>query len=241
MEKLYSALIRRQPNKILAVGKNYLDHAKEMGQAEAPKTPVIFQKAFSNVVPPNENGEESKFTIYSDGSVHHEIELGVVIGKTVRFYNRDKDWRSYIGGYFLCLDMTDRDLQAEFKKKGLPWTLAKCQENFMPVSEFIEESDVEDPHNLDLELKINDNTVQKVNTKQMIFDIPYLLEFLSHYTTLHEGDLIITGTPAGVGPVNDGDVLHGTLSEEGKQLQSFTFVCDKQPMPTCEAFGTDSS
>ena len=173
-----------------------------------------------------------EFTVYSDSEIHHETELGFMIGKQVdRFYVNNGDWKDYIGGYFLCLDLTDRSLQASFKKKGQPWSLSKCQDNFMPMSNFIPVSDIDDPHNLDLGLKINGKTVQSGNTKDMIFDIPFLLEFLSQYVTLNEGDMIITGTPEGVGPVNDKDVLEGYISENGKTVQTFDFLMHKEPIP----------
>ena len=157
-----------------------------------------------------------------------------MISKTLRFYKQDDNWRDYIGGYFLLLDLTDRDLQGEFKKNGQPWTLSKCQENFMPVSNFIDAEEVKDPHNLEMELKINGKTVQKTNTGDMIFNIPFLLQYLSHFMTLNEGDLIITGTPDGVGPIENDDILYGTLHEGENLLQTLNFKCTKLPLPKIE-------
>ncbi|CAI2379713.1 unnamed protein product [Moneuplotes crassus] len=236
MDKVYNTLIRRPGNKIIAIGKNYLNHVAEMGGKEAPKKPVIFEKAFTNVVPPTEHGDSQLLTIHSNNSIHHEIELGVVISKTMKFYNADEDWRSYIGGYFLCLDLTDRTMQAQFKKKSHPWFLSKAQDNFMPVSEFIPEKDVKDPENLDLQFNINGKVIQKGNTKDMIFKIPILLEYISHFATLNEGDMIITGTPEGVGPIEDKDELHGILSEEGNTLAELNLNVEKKPFPTMKHF-----
>ena len=102
----------------------------------------------------------------------------------------------------------------------------------MPVSKFINDTDVVDPHNLDIELKINGVTKQKGNTSDFIFRIPTLLEYITKYMTLNEGDMLITGTPAGVGPINDGDEIIGNLSESGKIIQSLSLTCTKFPMPT---------
>ena len=101
----------------------------------------------------------------------------------------------------------------------------------MPVSEFIPIFKVDDPHKLDIELKINGKSKQKGNTKDMIFKIPTLLEYISHFMTLNEGDMIITGTPAGVGPVNDGDLLEGSLVQNGNLVQDFSFKLEKLAMP----------
>ena len=124
-------------------------------------------------------------------------------GKNVR----EEDWHKFVEGYFIGIDFTDRMLQGLAKKDGSPWALAKSQDGFMAVSDFVPASDVTDPHNLMLSLAINSKTMQKDNTKKMIYKIPTLIQFLSKYVTLHEGDMILTGTPAGVGPVKKGDVL----------------------------------
>ena len=232
MELIYNNLTRKIQNKILAVGKNYLEHSIEMGQAEPPKVPVIFEKAFTNVLPPSLEEKTTLLKIHSSSSIHHEIELGLIIKKKLKFYKTDENWRDYIGGYFLWLDLTDRDMQSGFKKKGLPWTMSKWQDSFMPVSGFIHDSDVKDPHNLDIEFKINGVTKQKGNTKEFIFKIPTLLEYITTYMTLNEGDMLITGTPAGVGPIKDEDTLFGCLSENGEVLQTLDLKCSIIPMTT---------
>jgi len=113
----------------------------------------------------------------------------------------------HVGGYVLALDMTDRDKQASLKAKGLPWALAKSFDCSCPVSSFIPKELVKDPHSLDLWLRVNGELRQKGSTQDMIYRIPYLISFLSAYFTLEPGDLILTGTPSGVGPVRHGDTI----------------------------------
>ena len=131
--------------------------------------------------------------------------MGVVIAKLGRNIPEAKAL-SHVGGYALALDMTARDLQDKAKKKGHPWTVAKGYDTFCPISEFIE------PDKIKLEdtrlwLKVDGETKQDGNTRDMIFSVPYLISFISNIFSLEPGDLIITGTPAGVGPVEDGQVI----------------------------------
>jgi len=132
------------------------------------------------------------------------VELGVVIGSTACCVS-DAAAVDHIGGYALALDMTDRDAQSRAKKSGLPWTLGKGFDTSCPVSQFIEKSSIADPHNVDLWLNVNGVTRQRDSTCLMIFSIPYLISWISHHMTLEPGDLILTGTPAGVGAVYAGD------------------------------------
>jgi len=150
--------------------------------------------------------------------LHHEVELGVIIGKRGTAIPREKAME-YVGGYTLALDMTARDLQDEAKKKGHPWTLAKGFDGACPIGTFIPKESVKDPHDLDLWLKVNGQLRQNGNTKDMHFTINTLLEYISGYFTLEPGDLILTGTPAGVGPVRSGDVIEAGI--EG--VTKFTF------------------
>ena len=113
----------------------------------------------------------------------------------------------HIGGYCLALDMTDREKQSQLKKKGLPWSLAKGFDTSCPVSDFINKDVIPNPQDVEIWLKVDGNMKQKGNTKDMIFDIPSLVSWVSDYFTLEVGDLILTGTPSGVGPVKPGDVI----------------------------------
>ena len=138
--------------------------------------------------------------------IHHEVELGVIIGKQ-GFKIPESQAMQHVGGYCLALDMTARELQGKLKSKGLPWTLAKGFDTSCPVSDFIPMDKIPDPQNVDLWLKVNGQMRQDANTKDMIFSIPYLLSWVSDFFTLEPGDLILTGTPEGVGPVKSGDVI----------------------------------
>ena len=202
MERLYKQLYSATHNRVLCVGRNYVLHALELGN-KVPTEPVIFDKPLSSVI---RSGEQPLY-LKNDNEIHHEVELGVLIGKTGKNIQA-KDWEQYVEGYFIGIDFTDRDLQSLFKKNGSPWTIAKSQDGFFAVSGFVEAQKVRNPHDLDLSLQINGKYVQKDNTRNMIFQVPTLIEYLSRYMTLNAGDMILTGTPAGVGPVRPGDYLH---------------------------------
>ena len=126
---------------------------------------------------------------------------------------------NHIAGYILALDMTARDFQEEAKNKGQPWSLAKGFDTSCPVSDFIEKSKLSDPGNTNLWLKVNGDMKQNGTTSDMIFDIPHLISYISRYFRLEEGDVILTGTPEGVGPVGNGDTIEAGLGD----LVSFKF------------------
>lgn len=141
--------------------------------------------------------------------LHYEVELGVVIGKEGRDIPQSLAM-SHVAGYALALDMTARNLQNEAKKKGHPWSVAKGYDTFCPVSQFIPGEAV-DPENCTLWLKVDGEEKQRGSTKNMIFPIPHLLSFISSIFTLEPGDLILTGTPEGVGSVSPGQTLTAGL------------------------------
>ncbi|KAF1791283.1 Fumarylacetoacetase, C-terminal-related [Phytophthora cactorum] len=188
--------------KIIAIGKNYEAHAREMGAASAPKDPVLFLKPTTSYV---RNGG-SVLLPPGIGEVHHEVELGVVIGKGGKDIAESASM-NHVAGYALAVDMTARDLQAKAKKAGLPWTHAKGLDTFTPISDFIPKSAVPSPHDLNLWLKVDNDLRQNGNTGAMVHSIPFLISYVSRIMTLEEGDLLITGTPEGVGPVPTGSVL----------------------------------
>ncbi|KIM27558.1 hypothetical protein M408DRAFT_166659 [Serendipita vermifera MAFF 305830] len=190
--------------KIVAIGRNYAKHAKELGNA-VPEKPFFFLKPTSSYLL---NG--GKVEIPRGVTVHHEVELGVVIGKTGRDISATQA-EEYVAGYALGIDMTGRNVQDAAKKKGLPWTAAKGFDTFTPISGFIPKSAVSDPSNLNLWLKINGAFKQNGNTGDMIFRIPQLIEHVSSIMTLEEGDLILTGTPEGVGAIQAGDKITAGL------------------------------
>jgi len=191
--------------KVVAVGRNYADHAKELGNA-VPTKPLLFMKPASCYITA---GQPIEIPL-GCSELHHEIELGAIINKTCKRVQEDKAM-SYVGGYCLALDMTARDFQNEAKAKGHPWTMAKMFDTSLPVSDFIPTSSIPDPANVNLWCKVNNELRQKGCTKDMIFSLPVLISYISQYFTLEEGDLILTGTPAGVGPVKSGDVITGGI------------------------------
>ena len=132
---------------------------------QVPKQPLLFDKALSKVV----KSGDVMYLRRSEHEVHHEVELGVLIGKTTGRNVDSKDWKEFVEGYFIGMDFTDRELQATAKKNGSPWTLSKCQDDFFAVSGFVPADKVRNPHDLDISLKINDKYVQRDNTRNMIF------------------------------------------------------------------------
>ncbi|XP_070539811.1 oxaloacetate tautomerase FAHD1, mitochondrial-like [Ptychodera flava] len=193
--------------KIVCVGRNYSEHAAELGN-KVPSEPVIFIKPTSSYVT---EGNPIKIP-HGSTNLHHEVELGVVIGKTGSNIPESSAMQ-HVGGYTLALDMTARDVQDQLKKKGLPWTLAKGFDTACPIGPFVPLEKIPDPQNVGIWLKVNDIMKQNGNTKDMIFRIPFLIKFVSQFMTLDVGDVILTGTPSGVGPVTAGDVITCGLTD----------------------------
>lgn len=191
--------------KIICIGRNYIEHAKEM-KSDIPDNPVIFLKPPSAII---YNGEDIVIPKISN-EMHHEVELVIAIGKggkNILASNAD----SHILGYAVGLDMTLRDVQAEAKKKGLPWTVAKGFDTSAPISEVLLKDEIAEPHNLNLVCRVNGNIRQQSNTDKMIFSVHKLIEYISSIITLERGDLIYTGTPEGVSQVNNGDTIEAEL------------------------------
>ncbi len=199
--------------KIICIGRNYIDHAKEL-KNPVPEKPVFFMKPDSALVIRN------RPFFYPDFSndVHHEIEVVIRINRLGRSID-EKFAHRYFDKIALGVDFTARDLQAECKEKGLPWEIAKGFDYSAPVSEFSGINKFTDINAIDFHLDINGDTVQKGNTGDMIFSFPRIISYVSGFMTLKTGDLIYTGTPAGVGPVKTGDHLEGYL--EGKKMLDF--------------------
>ncbi len=188
--------------KIICIGRNYGAHAKELGN-EVPEKPVIFCKPDTALLKNNEPFYLPDFS----KDIHHEIEVVVKIdkmGKSIAPQFAHK----YYSEYTLGVDFTARDLQSELKSKGLPWELAKAFDNSAVVGEFVAKAET-DLKQLEFQLSKNGTLAQQGNTRDMLFDIDAIISFVSYYFTLKTGDLIFTGTPAGVGPVAIGDKLTG--------------------------------
>ena len=191
--------------KLVCLARSYKKHAKEM-KSDIPKEPVIFLKPASSVI---FNAGKIKIPKMSK-SIHHEVELGVVIRRKCKNISK-KDAMNYVLGYLVALDITARDIQSGFKKKGWPWTIAKSFDTFAPISDVVLKEKVRNPQNLDICLKVNGKVRQNSNTRFMIFSIEEIIEFISKVMTLEPGDLILTGTPEGVSEILKGDVLEANL------------------------------
>jgi acylpyruvate hydrolase len=187
--------------KILCLGRNYAEHIKELGNP-TPEAPVIFIKPGSSVIG---EGEAIVIPPYSH-NCHHEVELALLIGRKGKNIPVDHAME-YIAGYGVGIDLTLRDVQDKLKKKGLPWEIAKGFDTACPLSLFVEASDVADPQNLQIRLTVNGEIRQDGNTSMMIHRIPAIISQMSGNFTLEPGDVILSGTPAGVSRIVPGDKL----------------------------------
>lgn len=150
------------------------------------------------------------------------MELGVIIGKTTRSVS-EGEVANHVAGYALCLDMTAMDFQRKAKQAGQPWSLAKGFDTACPVGRFIPKDSIKDTSNVRLWLKIDGVMKQDSSTSDMIFPVPYVISYLSRYFTLEQSDLVLTGTPAGAGPVSRGQTIEAGLDVNGKTLDTFVF------------------
>lgn len=187
--------------KLICVGRNYVDHIHELNN-EQPDDPVIFLKPETALPLRHEP------FFYPDFSrdVHHEVEVLVKISRVGK--NIDQKFaHKYYDEIGVGIDFTARDVQSKLKAKGLPWELAKAFNGSAPISNFIPKTEFADLQNLNFRLDVNGQTRQQGNTSLMLFKIDYLISFASRYFLLQQGDILFTGTPKGVGPVQIGDTL----------------------------------
>ena len=205
--------------KFMCIGLNYSDHAAETG-AGIPEHPILFMKATSAVNGPND------MVMLPRGSTHTdwEVELGLVIGKTCKYVSADNAL-DYVAGYFVANDVSERHFQTQLTGT---WTKGKSCDTFGPIGPYLVTADeVPDPQNLNLGLKVNGQVMQEGNTSNMIFTVAEIIEHLSSLMTLHPGDVIITGTPPGVGmgikptPIylKEGDKMEVWVEGLGSQTQ----------------------
>lgn len=161
-------------------------------------------------------------------NLHFEVELGLVMGRTLRDVDEDdeKTWLGAIDSYVLAVDMTGRNVQEEAKKRGLPWSIAKGFDTFLPLAGPVAKSKVADPHNLELWLSVNGQMKQQDNTELMLFRIGRQLSDISKVMTLEKGDIVLTGTPKGVGTVVTGDVIEAGMKIEGKEVEEARMKVD---------------
>ena len=204
--------------KIIAIGRNYAEHIKELNN-ERPDEPVIFMKPETAIL---KNGEPFYYPDFSQ-DVHHEVEILLKINKMGKNIE-EKFAHKYYDEIGIGIDFTARDLQSKLKAKGLPWDLAKGFNGSAPISEFVPKSKFADLKNLNFHLDVRNEagetqTRQQGNTSMMLFTFDYIIAFVSKYFTLKSGDIIFTGTPAGVSAVKAGDQL--TAFIEGEKMLEF--------------------
>jgi 2-keto-4-pentenoate hydratase/2-oxohepta-3-ene-1,7-dioic acid hydratase in catechol pathway len=195
--------------KIICVGRNYVDHAKELNNP-VPESPVIFLKPQTALLSGNKPFYHPDFS----QNIHHEIEVVLKVKKNGKSVNQKfaPDYYDEIG---LGIDFTARDLQDNLKAKGQPWELAKAFDNSAVIGNFVQKSEI-NLENISFNLRKNKTIVQQGETRDLIFNFDYLISYISNFFTLQMGDLIYTGTPAGVGKIEIGDQLIGSL--EGREL-----------------------
>jgi 2-keto-4-pentenoate hydratase/2-oxohepta-3-ene-1,7-dioic acid hydratase in catechol pathway len=198
--------------KIIAVGRNYAEHIKELNN-EQPDDPVIFLKPETAIPLKNEPFFYPSFS----QDVHYEVEILVKINRVGKNIE-EKFAHKYYDEIGIGIDFTARDVQSRLKAKGLPWELAKGFNGSAPISPFIPKTNFPDLQNLNFRLDINGENRQLGNTSLMLFKIDYLISFVSQYFLLQQGDVIFTGTPKGVGPVQIGDRLTAYI-EDQKMLE----------------------
>lgn len=194
--------------KIICVGRNYADHAKEL-KNELPTEPVLFLKPETSMILKRQPFFIPKFS----EDVHHEIEVLVKINRVGK-HIEERFAHRYYDEISVGIDFTARDLQTKLKSKGLPWEKAKAFDGSAAIGKWILKEELGELGSLDFHLKKNGEIVQKGNTADMIFSIDKLIAEVSKYFTLKKGDIIFTGTPAGVGPVATNDELEGWLAGE---------------------------
>lgn len=193
--------------KIIAVGRNYVEHANELKNA-IPSEPLIFLKPDTALLKDNEDFYYPDFS----KDIHYELELVLRVCKEGK-HVAEKFAANYYDQIGLGVDFTARDIQQKHAEKGLPWELAKGFDHSAPISKMISKEEFPDLYNLNFFLDKNNERVQHGNTSKLIFSFEKVISFVSQYITLRKGDLIFTGTPAGVGPVQVGDHLVGYLEE----------------------------
>lgn len=194
--------------KIFCIGRNYAEHAKEMGNG-VPEEPIIFMKPKSALVQGHTPFYYPEFT----NELHYEAELVIRISKNGK-YIQEKHASNYYNAISVGIDFTARDIQKQLKEKGLPWEKAKAFDNSAAVGKFVDITPATNKKNLNFSLTKNKEVVQKVNSSEMIFSIDQIVANISNYFSINIGDLIYTGTPSGVGECMVGDVFEAFLEKE---------------------------
>jgi len=179
------------PQKFIGIGLNYSDHAEETGM-KTPKEPIIFVKTNNCIMGPNDKVVIPRNSKKTDW----EVELGVIIGKEAKYISQDKSF-DHVFGYCIVNDISEREFQME---RSGQWDKGKGCDTFGPIGPYlVTKEEIQDIQNINLELKLNGKIMQKGNTNKMIFNVKYIVSYISHFMTLNPGDIITTGTPPGVG------------------------------------------
>ena len=194
--------------KIFCVGRNYSDHAKELN-SEIPDEPVIFMKPKSALLQPHTPFYYPEFT----NELHYECELVLRIAKNGK-YIQEKFANKYYDAVTAGIDFTARDIQNELKQKGLPWEKAKAWDNSAVIGKWIPFANIKDRHKINFALYKNKELVQTGNSEEMLFDFDYIVSYISNFFSINIGDLIFTGTPAGVGEIVVGDEIEAFMDEQ---------------------------
>lgn len=248
----------KSASKIICIGRNYAAHIKELNNT-IPKQPFFFEKPTTTLITPLTSGKkinsDATFTkLQEDGTnpspiyipknvnVHHEIELGIVMKNTLSNISVDKfspqDLLDNISGFFLALDLTGRNVQSDAKKAGLPWFFAKGYDTFCPVSEMLtleqipgfRDTPIDQIHSkLQLKCFVNDKLRQDGHLDLMLNPLHKIVSHIGQAVTLQSGDLVLTGTPAGVGQLQAGDTIRGQLFFDDKLIIDMSFDCQDRP------------
>lgn len=209
-----------RPRTIVCIGRNYADHAAELGNPVPQKEPFYFLKPAGSFLHPGAGPILKPHSVI----LHYEVELAAVLGRAVdQLPNSPSVSYEAVKGWAVAIDMTARNYQESSKTAGLPWSLCKGFKTFLPVSHLIPKSQILDPSSrttpVELWLKVNGKIRQSGHTNKMTFDIPRLLHHVTSVMPLDEDDLLLTGTPCGVGPVEVGDVITAGVSVNGVDLE----------------------
>lgn len=194
--------------KLICIGRNYAKHIEELDN-ERPDNPVVFMKPDSAIL----LKKQPFFIPEFSNEVHHEVEILIKIKKIGKYIEKQFAHKYYdeVG---LGIDFTARDLQSELKAKGLPWEKAKAFDGAAVIGKWLSKTTFEDVNDIDFSLQVNGQTVQEGNTSHMLWKIDEIIEYVSKYFTLKIGDIIFTGTPAGVGPVKPNDQMIGLIGDQ---------------------------
>ncbi|KFY19334.1 hypothetical protein V493_08011 [Pseudogymnoascus sp. VKM F-4281 (FW-2241)] len=207
--------LAKSPN-IVCIGRNYAAHAAELNN-EQPKQPFFFLKPASSMLLSGAGPVLRPKGV----DLHYEVELALLIGRNVQDLSADdtKGALDAIEAYAVGIDMTARNMQDDAKKKSLPWSMAKGFDTFLPLSNVIRKSAIPDPHAAEVWLSVNGEKRQCDSTGLMVFRIPRILSDISKVMTLRRGDIVLTGTPKGVGSVKPGDVMTAGIRVDGVEIE----------------------